>query len=253
MAYKLLIDAGNTRVKAALMDAAGHVEPCFNLAYTELEKVALAEPVQQVWIAAVSASERQQYLQTWLKTQLNEVDQQYLRSEAQAFGVTNAYQQPQHLGIDRWLALIGAHNESSKATLIVDAGTAITVDWVAADGRHLGGWIAPGVDLMQQAVVQRAPGVFLQPQQDWGRVHQLGQSTPEGLANGVVNSFAGLIREAILVTETELDWFDYRLLLSGGSIPLLPNDIKRRGEVRTELVLQGLSHYARAGGLKKGA
>ena len=44
----------------------------------------------------------------------------------------------------------------------------------------------------------------------------------------------------------QLDWFDYRLLFSGGSTPLLPADIKRRGELRTELVLQGLSYYAAA-------
>lgn len=243
MPKKLLIDAGNTRVKSALMDAEGHLEPLFNVSYTELAATPLNVAISAVWLAAVSGGERHQAITAWL-AQHTEAAVQQVQSEAHAFQVTNAYAQPNHLGVDRWLAMIGAYNEQPKATLIIDAGTAITADWIDTDGQHLGGWIAPGIDLMQQAVISRAPRVFTDPQLSWGKANQLGCSTPEGLANGVVNGFIGLIRQAIHVTETELDWFDYRVLFSGGSTPLLPADIKRRGELRTELVLQGLSYYA---------
>ncbi|CAI8153221.1 MAG: Type III pantothenate kinase [Pseudidiomarina mangrovi] len=243
MLKKLLIDAGNTRVKSALLDAEGHVEPLFNVSYAELEGLPLNLPVSAVWLAVVSGGERHQAITRWLEQQ-PQLQLHQVHSEASAFGVRNAYAQPQHLGVDRWLAMIGAYNEQPKATLIIDAGTAITADWIDADGVHLGGWIAPGVDLMQQSVTSRAPRVFSDPNLAWGKANQLGCSTPEGLANGVVNGFVGLIRQAIHVTETELDWFDYRVLFSGGSTPLLPADIKRRGELRTELVLQGLSYYA---------
>lgn len=245
MQKKLLIDAGNTRVKSALLDAAGHLEPLFNVSYTELESVPLLAPVSAVWLAAVSGGERHQAVTRWL-AQYADLAVHQLQAEARAFAVTNAYEQPTHLGVDRWLAMIGAYNEQPKATLIIDAGTAITADWIDAQGVHLGGWIAPGVDLMQQAVINRAPRVFSDPNLAWGKANQLGCTTPEGLANGVVNGFIGLIRQAVHVTETELDWFDYRLLFSGGSTPLLPADLKRRGELRTELVLQGLSYYAAA-------
>lgn len=245
MQKKLLIDAGNTRIKSALLDAAGHLEPLFNVSYTELESVPLLAPVSAVWLAAVSGGERHQAVTRWL-AQYADLTVHQLQAEARAFGVTNAYEQPTHLGVDRWLAMIGAYNEQPKATLIIDAGTAITADWIDAQGVHLGGWIAPGVDLMQQAVINRAPRVFSDPNLAWGKANQLGCTTPEGLANGVVNGFIGMIRQALHVTETELDWFDYRLLFSGGSTPLLPADLKRRGELRTELVLQGLSYYAAA-------
>lgn len=245
MQKKLLIDAGNTRVKSALLDAAGHLEPLFNVSYTELESVPLLSPVSAVWLAAVSGGERHQAVTRWL-AQYTDLAVHQLQAETRAFAVTNAYEQPTHLGVDRWLAMIGAYNEQPKATLIIDAGTAITADWIDAHGVHLGGWIAPGVDLMQQAVINRAPRVFSDPNLAWGKANQLGCTTPEGLANGVVNGFIGLIRQAVHVTETELDWFDYRLLFSGGSTPLLPADLKRRGELRTELVLQGLSYYAAA-------
>jgi type III pantothenate kinase len=243
MPKKLLIDAGNTRVKSALLDAEGHLEPLFNVGYAELEGIPLTAAVSAVWLAVVSGGERHQAVERWIEQQV-QLPIQQIQSEASAFGVTNAYAQPNSLGVDRWLAMIGAYNEQAKATLIIDAGTAITADWIDANGVHLGGWIAPGVDLMQQSVTSRAPRVFNDPNVAWGKANQLGCSTPEGLANGVVNGFVGLIRQAIHVTETELDWFDYRVLFSGGSMPLLPADIKRRGELRTELVLQGLSYYA---------
>lgn len=244
MAHKLLIDAGNTRVKAALMDSEGHLEPWFNADYDELVEHVISEPLDGVWIAAVSGEQQNEKLSEWLTTQ-KQSNVVRIYSEASAFGITNAYEQPTHLGVDRWLAMLGAYDEQPKATVIIDAGTAITVDWIDENGRHLGGWIAPGVELMKNSVTQRAPNVFSDQTAQWGKAQQLGISTPECLLNGCVNTFVGLVRQAIAVSETELDWFDYRILLSGGSIPLLPVDIKRRGEIRTELVLQGLACYAR--------
>lgn len=244
MTHKLLIDAGNTRVKTALMDSDGHLEPWFNAAYDDLESHSAHVAVEGAWISAVSGEAQNQKLEAWLANQkLSSVHR--VKSEATAHGVTSAYEVPSHLGVDRWLAMLGAFDEQRKATVIIDAGTAITVDWLDQEGRHLGGWIAPGVDLMKQAVIERAPKVFSDNQETWGKAQQLGQSTPDCLLNGCVNMFVGLVRQAISVSETELDWFDYRILFSGGSIPLLPQEIKRRGEVRTELVLQGLACYAR--------
>ncbi|MDN7130275.1 type III pantothenate kinase [Pseudidiomarina sp. 1APR75-15] len=242
---KLLIDAGNTRVKAAQMDADGHLEPLFNLSYEELRETHLQAPVASVWLALVGGAAQQSLLNEWMKSQCGQAQVYPVTSEAHKFGVSNAYSEPTHLGVDRWLALLGAYNENKKPTLIIDAGTAITVDWIDDQGQHLGGWIAPGVDMMQKAVTDRAPRVFTDTQKIWGRVNQLGTSTPDGLLDGCVNMFAGIVRQALHVTETELDWFDYRLLFSGGSIPLLPVELKRKGELRSELVLQGLALYAR--------
>ncbi|SDB15527.1 type III pantothenate kinase [Pseudidiomarina indica] len=245
MTHKLLLDAGNTRVKMALMDENGYLEPWQNVTYTELAELPLPAPLDSVWLACVSGKDRQQALIDWLQGVAVPVIE--INSEASAFGVTTSYREAERLGVDRWLALVGAFDEQPKATVIVDAGTAITVDWLNEQGEHLGGWIAPGVNLMRESVVNRAPKVFPNAAEQWGKAHQLGQNTTDCLLNGCVNSFVGLVRQAIAVSETELDWFDYRILYSGGSIPLLPADLKRRGEVRSELVLQGLACYAREG------
>lgn len=246
MTYKLLLDAGNTGVKAALLASDKQLEPLFNVAYAELATQALPEQISSVWLASVSKAENLDMVRDWLTPLLAQAVLNEVHSEAQAFGVRNAYQQPQTLGIDRWLAMLGAYNEVAKPTLIIDAGTAITVDWMTEQGQHLGGWIVPGVELMQQSVLARAPKVFKDDNLQWGRANELGGSTPTALTNGCTNAFVGLVKQALSVTETELDWFDYRILFLGGAMPLLPSEIKRRGELRTELILQGLALYAGA-------
>src|SRR5690554_2767027 len=158
MSHKLLIDAGNTRVKMALMDSEGHLEPWLNVSYNELLEHDIADSVAGVWLASVSSTERSNIVHEWLSRVHLPVQQ--ISSEAQAFGVSNSYSTPTDLGIDRWLAMVGAYNEQPKAAVIIDAGTAITVDWIDEHGQHLGGWITPGVDLMKTSVLARAPKVF---------------------------------------------------------------------------------------------
>lgn len=239
---KLLIDAGNTRIKIASLDNEGRLEPVFTGTFDELSGWQPAPNIHEAWLSSVSNDANSAALIDYFVA--HDIKVTAVTTEAKAFGVTNAYKEYQTLGIDRWLGLIAAHMEQPKNTVIIDAGTAITVDWLAADGTHLGGWIVPGVELMVSAITSRSRRVFVKDTA-YGRANHLGSSTPEGLQDGCVNAFVGIIKQALSVTETELDWNDYRLLLTGGSYPLLPADIKRRGEERPELVLQGLSYYAR--------
>lgn len=64
-------------------------------------------------------------------------------------GVVNGYQDYQRLGLDRWLAVVGAYHLAQKACLVLDLGTAVTSDFVGPDGSHLGGFICPGMPLMR--------------------------------------------------------------------------------------------------------
>ncbi|WP_260957954.1 pantothenate kinase [Pseudomonas citri] len=64
-------------------------------------------------------------------------------------GVKNGYEDYTRLGLDRWLALLGGFRLASGACLVLDFGTAITADFVAPDGEHLGGFICPGMPLMR--------------------------------------------------------------------------------------------------------
>ncbi|QLF93863.1 type III pantothenate kinase [Pseudomonas sp. ABC1] len=74
---------------------------------------------------------------------------QALPSEALA-GVSNGYLDYRRLGMDRWLAIVAAYNLAREACLVIDLGTAVTVDWVDGAGRHLGGYICPGIPSLRQ-------------------------------------------------------------------------------------------------------
>lgn len=68
-------------------------------------------------------------------------------------GVTNAYAEPELLGVDRWLTAVEAYNRyQNRAVMVVDAGTAITIDVVDENGVHQGGFIVPSAHLMQQSL-----------------------------------------------------------------------------------------------------
>src|SRR5690606_25980799 len=79
------------------------------------------------------------------------------RTLASLDGVRIAYAQPERLGVDRFLALLGAHAHVAGASLVVGVGTALTVDLLDAAGVHRGGRIAPSPDLMRAALHARAP------------------------------------------------------------------------------------------------
>ncbi|HEX5314875.1 MAG TPA: type III pantothenate kinase, partial [Gammaproteobacteria bacterium] len=97
-----------------------------------------AQPVTEEFLAACRAN--------W------DLDPCELVATREACGVRNAYAEPARLGIDRWAAMIAAYRAHGGAVLLADCGTAVTVDYVAGEGRHVGGLIAPGIGLMRKAL-----------------------------------------------------------------------------------------------------
>ena len=129
----LLLDIGNTREKAALIKS-GKVTALPQLAPDNLAKL----PIKAVYFASVASQEKVAAIKQQLG--LDHLPWRQVYSEAKACGVSNSYQQPQMLGVDRWLAMLGTELLfPAQHTLIVDAGTAVTIDWLAQDGQHGGG------------------------------------------------------------------------------------------------------------------
>lgn len=79
---------------------------------------------------------------------------EWIHAVAYQCGVRNYYADPAQLGSDRWAALIGAWESERQGCLVVDAGTAMTVDALTDTGEFLGGIITPGIDLMQQILMR---------------------------------------------------------------------------------------------------
>lgn len=142
----LLIDAGNTRAQWRFKSATHQEEGASDYAHFSLS---LRQAPNRVVIAAVSAQER---LRALLPSNLS---QQALWLEHPLLDYpkfTHCYAKPERLGVDRWLAMIGARQYSGAPLIVVDAGTALTVDLLDANNQHLGGFIVPGMNMAQQAL-----------------------------------------------------------------------------------------------------
>ena len=209
----LLLDVGNTAIKWRLADADGLRDPS-GVAATG---ASLCESVKtHEWNAIVLSSVAGEVADTALLTALKTVRSVPVwqaRAESSCSGLVSCYAQPARMGVDRWLAMLGARQASAGPLCVIDAGTAITLDLVAAQGRHEGGYILPGADLMRRALTA-----------DTGRIQVDALDAPT-LSPGsdtqtCVN--AGGWRAVIGAVQSVLaDYPEHRALLTGGLAPVL--------------------------------
>ncbi len=130
--------------------------------------------------------------------------------------------EPHTIGRDRLLAALGAWGLEPRAALVIDAGTALTVDALGEDAGHgvfLGGAIAPGPELLARALGSGAANLF--EVQTTGGVPALGKDTPGALAAGVSHGFVGTVRELALRVAREAELSSAPVWLTGGAAPLL--------------------------------
>ena len=167
---------------------------------------------------------------------------QFIVGRAAQCGVRSSYEQPAQLGCDRWAALIGAHHLYPGASLVVNAGTALTVDALTDDGLFLGGIIAPGLDLMRRALDTHTARLRWQP----GEVRFFPNNTGDAIMSGAAHALAGAIeRMATFMCESGQD--PLRVLLSGGAAGQLRPLIALETIAVDNLVLEGLVTIAEAG------
>ncbi len=158
----------------------------------------------------------------------------------EARGVLNGYRDPGQLGSDRWAALVAAHAALPGHKLVVNAGTALTVDALAADGRFLGGLIVPGPELMALALDAATAGLRRTP----GQFDAFPTSTPDAIASGALQACAGAIvrlRDAMAARGLE----PVATLVSGGAAARIAERLPIACTIRENLVLDGLVLIAR--------
>ena len=164
---------------------------------------------------------------------------QRIVTEKSAMGLTNSYSRVEKMGVDRWMAMLGAQLFSQRAYVVADAGTAITVDAVD-QGMHLGGWIAPGMQLAKDAVTGNTRRVT----QDKQPLQSLtfGDDTETCLHLGCVAQLQGMLWQAARLMSKQAE--DFSIILSGGDAELLSaSDIREdfpQVLVKPNIVLYGL-------------
>lgn len=159
----LTIDAGNTRTKWAIFNAAGeisHAQACPNDALTEADFSPETLHYQRVVISNVAGEQHAVLLASKLAQYALPV--RWIKSTAQACDVHNGYALAETLGSDRWTAMIAAWHSVHAPCVVVNAGTAVTIDALQVDvlqamppqpqAKFIGGLILPGLNLMQQSL-----------------------------------------------------------------------------------------------------
>ena len=155
-------------------------------------------------------------------------------------GLHIAYADPQKLGVDRFLAMLGAHRIVESAVLVVGVGTALTIDLVDASGLHRGGRIAPSPTLMREALHRRAAQLPLAG----GEYVEFASETKAALASGCEGAAAALVERSLSEAARLLQSTPVLLLHGGGSESLRAHFRDARHE--PALVLRGLAAWAHA-------
>lgn len=197
-------------------------------------------PPRRIAVSCVSADRLLKLVQSVAFELWLDVDIIVAKPQARALGLTNAYQQPEKLGVDRWLCLIAAWRQYRKPVCIVDCGTALTVDLIDADGNHQGGLISPGLTLMKKSLSQ---GTEALPYSEAGYAPGPANFTEAAIYNGTLAAAVGLV-EHVLAKQPE----NTQLVLTGGDAELIAGQLDAAFIVEPDLVLWGLLYVLEAGG-----
>jgi type III pantothenate kinase len=243
---RLLLDLGNTRLKWALQEDGGAWLARGAVAWSGdvAAELALAwrdrlpMPAEALGASVVDAA-REAQAGAAVRAAFG-LDLAWLRTPAEACGVRSAYAEPGRLGVDRFLAMVAAYADGRAPCVLAGIGTALTLDALAADGRHLGGLIAPGPLLMQQSVLGATARV--RPQGP-GAVVDAADNTADALASGCWQAAAALIERFMDRMAPKLGGTP-SLSLGGGDAEALRPLLSRPATVVGDGVLHGLAVWA---------
>ncbi|TDJ36006.1 MAG: type III pantothenate kinase [Gammaproteobacteria bacterium] len=241
---KLLVDLGNTRIKwceysghqCTLSEARAYEPATFDSVLGD--GWSGNETPASVVLCNVAGPEIGRQLADWVaENWACPVDD--LRSGPELAGITNAYADPERLGIDRLVAMVGARSLIEGPVCVVDVGTAATLDAVDSEGRHLGGLIAPGPEMMLTTLGQT--GDILLDRE--GGITEFADATPDAVASGVMLSSIALIERFVAATRKKVGG-NVTLVVTGGAGHRMLSYLND-ARFETDLVLQGLAVIAR--------
>ena len=146
------------------------------------------------------------------------------------------YKTKETLGIDRFLACFGATDQTTKAVVVIDAGTALTIDYMDQDDVYHGGLIAPGVSGFTEVLSKKAPAlpkVEMKVPKSWP-----GKSTENSLKWGQAGFYKTAVEGILNKYEEEFGSFD--LFITGGDSKLVNSLLDRKAKLRPFLVFDGM-------------
>lgn len=160
------------------------------------------------------------------------------RSTAEALGVTNGYEEPWRLGVDRWLGTLAGY-QLAGGCCVVDCGSAITVDFVLPGGRHLGGYILPGLRLMKESLKLGTRNVAIDPDSEADELLAPGKNTVEAVNHGIYMAAVSAVNR-IYAEVCDREGVALPLLLTGGDARVVSRGLRVPHAVWPDMVYGGL-------------
>jgi len=243
----LAIDVGNTRLKwahyalpkpgaALLAHGAVFLETIDSLADAEWKGLAPPASMLGCVVAGEGVRHRvEEQLELW------DIEPRWVVSAAHAAGVTNGYDHPGRLGVDRWVAMIGAWHRvlaegAARPVLVVMVGTAVTVDAVDQNGRFLGGLILPGFGLMLRALEMGTAGL----KAPTGDAVDFPTNTSDALMSGGTDAIAGAIERMHHKLRRHTGMAPHLIMSGGAAVKLAPTLNGLHVEMVDTLIFDGL-------------
>lgn len=243
----VVVDLGNTRWKMAVV-AVGGIGPVTSGSYGAEDELLVAMSqlpgrLHRVLLASVLEPDRTERISERIQQALGLAVTQ-IRSTDRMPNVCAGYRKPEQLGVDRLLAMVAARAQHAGPLCVVDAGTAVTVDFVDQHGQHLGGFILPGVRMFRDCLLSNT-SIPRDGEIDEQAI--LGRDTPTAVALGARLAVAGLVERFTSGSAALFPGRAMQVVIGGGDaerfIGLLPQPCSKLDH----LVLRGLAVLAASG------
>lgn len=238
----LAVDAGNTRIKWGFHDGKSWLGRGWvatgdaHLLGDSWENIAQPDRIVAANVAGQDvANQITEACRRW------PMEIQWIDATQNQCDVRNGYENPAQLGSDRWAALIAARQLAPKGCVVVNVGTAMTVDALSAEGIFLGGLIVPGLATMQRALAESTAGV----ETAGGSLRTFPGNTADAVYSGSLVALAGAVDHMVAELSKAQSEAPVCLLSGGDAIFLLPL-LSGKVTMVDNLVLEGLIRIAMA-------
>ncbi len=241
----LEVDAGNTRLKWRLRSGAGILSRGAERLDSGLAVLSEAlcrqdEAVQSVRVASVGTESHRRELAERLR-EVTSVSPLFAMSDRAFEGLYSAYKDPSQMGVDRWLAMVAAWCRYRRGVAVVDAGSALTIDFVSDAGHHIGGYILPGWQMYFRSLLSGTARVSAEPATHAEQVAP-GRDTSSCVNQGAAWLWAAWA--ARLANDCRELGIERVVLTGGDGDRALAAGLK--GELWPDLVLDGLARIPEA-------
>lgn len=231
----LVIDVGNTRVKAAVFERSKLLVMEYfkrEEIITELKKIFKTYQIREAIIANVAL------VSSEVLEEINKMVTLTRVNSLMKLPFTNNYATPHTLGLDRLALVFGAVLKyKNQNTLIIDAGTCITYDFVDKENKYFGGAISPGLEMRYKSLnhfTSKLPLLEVTIPNQF-----VGNSTEESIHSGVVN---GLLQEIEgVISQYKNKYSDLTVVLTGGDTNFLSKQLKSSIFANQNFLLEGLN------------